>query len=626
MYRLNHDIIGKDQGIINKLYELIRDKDPLVVINSLCALEEILASEGGVALNQPIVLHLLNRFNDFNSWGQCLVLKLIAKYQVNEEEELFGLLNSLDTCFQNSNVAVILGTANCFLTFTQTRPEVHKHVYVRMRAPMLSALVGTGPELLFTVLSHILLITKRMPSLFSTDYKQFFVKYKEPLYVRLHKVKVLQAIANDINAKDILTELSAYAVEEPQEFSQESIRAIGRLATMVPSASETALEILLSLLELEQLQHVLSTTLVALKDMIRRFGNIAQDVIPRLAHSLDVVSDSNAITAIITMIGEYGDIISDGPYILEEIVNSWIEKDDKDEKVKNQLLVSTLKLFFKRPKEIKPILGKLFKVATEDTLHPDVHDRALFFYRLLSSNDGENIDRCKEILSNSNKHVEQFVEELDGFEVDRLFEEFDTLSVIYGEGSDRFLKTTTTFDEEEELPNEELRRKADEEEELYKKQDEQLKAQMKDEDSRPLPSSYTAPTVVSQHEPPQHHVTTQLQFNPTALLDPPTFERTWKTFPVLKKIQIPYLARMPMDAQKIDSFFQSQHVKSVAKGLNANVLKMFLYAQEFHSAALFLVELQINQNTKQITANIKSTHDQYVTQFEIVFQTLLQQV
>jgi len=203
---------------------------------------------------------------------------------------------------------------------------------------------------------------------------------------------------------------------------------------LVPSVSEFALEILLGFLELEQLQHVLATTLVALKDMLRRFPQIAQDVIPRLAHSLDVIDESNAVTAIIAMIGEYGEIISDGPYILEEVINSW---DYEDEKIRNQLLVSTLKLFFKRPKEVKPILGKLFKVATEDSLHPDVHDRALFFYRLLSDNNGANIARCKKIFSQGNTYSE-FVEELDGSEVDALFEEFDTLAVIYGEGSERF--------------------------------------------------------------------------------------------------------------------------------------------------------------------------------------------
>lgn len=79
-------------------------------------------------------------------------------------------------------------------------------------------------------------------------------------------------------------------------------------------------------------------------DMLRRFPDQAQDVIPRLGQSLDVVEDTSAIAAIITMIGEYGEIIEDGPYVLEEVIKDW---DTQHPQVKAQLLVGTLKLFFK---------------------------------------------------------------------------------------------------------------------------------------------------------------------------------------------------------------------------------------------------------------------------------------
>jgi len=326
------------------------------------------------------------------------------------------------------------------------------------------------------------------------------------------------------------------------------------------------------------------------------------------------------VTAIITMIGEYGEIIGDGPYILEEVINSW---DNKDEKVRNQLLVSTLKLFFKRPKEVKPILGKLFKVATEDSLHPDVHDRALFFYRLLSSKNGANIDRCKQILSHGSTYVDQFVEELDGFEVDRLFEEFDTLAVIYGEGSERFLNASGAFLDEE-VPVEELRRKEEEEEEYYRKREEQLRADFETETSEDgtRPGSYHAPQVSVGTT---YAIPKQVQFNASALLDPPTFERTWKTLPIVKKYQAQYMGTAT-DPQQIDSVFLSHHIKSVAKGSAGGVLRFFLYAQEVQSAALFLVELVINPSSRQVTANIKSTNELYVAQFEVTFQALLQQL
>lgn len=50
-----------DAAVVNELYSLLRDPDPVVMVNCLRALEEILKEEGGVAINKPITHHLLNR-------------------------------------------------------------------------------------------------------------------------------------------------------------------------------------------------------------------------------------------------------------------------------------------------------------------------------------------------------------------------------------------------------------------------------------------------------------------------------------------------------------------------------------------------------------------------------------
>lgn len=50
-----------DGALVNELYSLLRDQDPIVVVNCLRALEEILKKEGGVVINKPIAHHLLNR-------------------------------------------------------------------------------------------------------------------------------------------------------------------------------------------------------------------------------------------------------------------------------------------------------------------------------------------------------------------------------------------------------------------------------------------------------------------------------------------------------------------------------------------------------------------------------------
>lgn len=53
--------VAADAAVVNELYSLLRDPDPVVMVNCLRALEEILKEEGGVAINKAICHHLLNR-------------------------------------------------------------------------------------------------------------------------------------------------------------------------------------------------------------------------------------------------------------------------------------------------------------------------------------------------------------------------------------------------------------------------------------------------------------------------------------------------------------------------------------------------------------------------------------
>ena len=48
---------------------MIKDNDPLVIMNAIEALNEILSAEGGMALSSKMIVYLLNRAKEFNEWG-----------------------------------------------------------------------------------------------------------------------------------------------------------------------------------------------------------------------------------------------------------------------------------------------------------------------------------------------------------------------------------------------------------------------------------------------------------------------------------------------------------------------------------------------------------------------------
>ena len=49
-----------------------------------------------MAVNKPIVHHLLNRIKEFNEWAQCIVLELVARYRPSEQQETFDIMNLLE--------------------------------------------------------------------------------------------------------------------------------------------------------------------------------------------------------------------------------------------------------------------------------------------------------------------------------------------------------------------------------------------------------------------------------------------------------------------------------------------------------------------------------------------------
>ena len=75
-FNLNKD----DDNIKDNLSGLIRDADPLVSVNALLALHEILTSEGGIPLTSKLVLYLLHRLKEYNEWEQCSILEILYDY------------------------------------------------------------------------------------------------------------------------------------------------------------------------------------------------------------------------------------------------------------------------------------------------------------------------------------------------------------------------------------------------------------------------------------------------------------------------------------------------------------------------------------------------------------------
>jgi len=181
-----------------------------------------------------------------------------------------------------------------------------------------------------------------------------------------------------------------------------------------------------------------------------------------------------------------------------------------------------------------------------------------------------------------------------------LLEEFNSLSVIFGESSERFVKTEITVDEEQSVAEAEAQRYRQEQEEYYKQQEEAY-----------------AQEFTNQRDD-------SIQLDPSAQLDPKNFETFWKTWPATpdNKVEGPVVLTTP-DLPTLEAAFTNNYLSTVAKGASGAVLRFFLYTFESTHQAWILAELQINTQTLTAVATVKSSSPEAFALFKPYFLAVL---
>jgi AP-4 complex subunit beta-1 len=305
MYTLNSEFVTEGD-IIDTLYDMLKDRDTQVVTNCIHALNEIMTDEGGMAINAQIIQHLLNRIMEFNEWGQCTVLELVAHYKPGDQQETFNIMNLLEQCLRVSNSAVVLGATKCFLFLTEDMPELKNQIYQRLKAPLLTLMAGSSPEVAFSVLHHVQILVERGPGIFDDEHRQFYTRYNEPTNVKYIKIDIMSKVVNESNLNELMAELSEYVVDVDAELSRRAIRSIGNIATRLPASSQRILDQLMEFIEMD-IDWVRSESVIVLKNLLRKHPEARHDVLPMLKTCLKKVDEEEAKCSVIWMLGEFGE-------------------------------------------------------------------------------------------------------------------------------------------------------------------------------------------------------------------------------------------------------------------------------------------------------------------------------
>lgn len=386
LYDINSQLV-EDQGFLDQLKELLSDSNPMVVANAVAALSEINESTSTgqplVELNGATISKLLTALNECTEWGQVFILDCLSNYTPKDSREAQSICERITPRLAHANAAVVLSAIKVLMKLMEMLSADTDFVttLTKKLAPPLVTLLSSEAEVQYVALRNINLIVQKRPDILKQEMKVFFVKYNDPIYVKLEKLDIMIRLASQANIAQVLSELKEYATEVDVDFVRKAVRAIGRCAIKVEQSAERCVSTLLDLIQ-TKVNYVVQEAIVVIKDIFRKYPNKYESIISTLCENLDTLDEPEARASMIWIIGEYAERIDNADELLESFLEGF---HDENAQVQLQLLTAIVKLFLKRPTDTQELVQQVLSQATQDSDNPDLRDRGFIYWRLLST-------------------------------------------------------------------------------------------------------------------------------------------------------------------------------------------------------------------------------------------------
>jgi len=262
-----------------------------------------------------------------------------------------------------------------------TNEEAVKTLGKKIAPPLVTLLTTKEPEIQYVALRNINLIVQRRPFILANELRVFFIKYNDPIYVKMEKLEILIMLSSEKNIEQLLNEFKEAASEIDVEFVRKAVRAIGRCAVKITKAADRCISVLLELIK-TKINYVVQEAIVVIKDIFRKYPHKYESIIATLCENLETLNEPEAKASMIWIIGEYADRIDNADELIETFLEGF---HDESTGVQLQLLTATVKLFLKRPQGTEEMVQRVINMATQETDNPDLRDRGYIYWRLLSS-------------------------------------------------------------------------------------------------------------------------------------------------------------------------------------------------------------------------------------------------
>ncbi|CAD7938059.1 unnamed protein product [Amoebophrya sp. A25] len=436
VYEINPDLV-EDQGFVpDILQDMLGDSNPMVVANAVAALSEISETKNKDYLRldrDGTIAKLLTALNECTEWGQIFILDALAAYAPkNSRRDAEQIVDRVTARLSHANASVVMSAIKVAITFMEhvDNQDIIKGLMKKLTPPLVT-LLSSEPELQYVALRNIYLIAQKRPGIVTTDVKMFFVKYNDPVYVKLEKIRLMVMLCSDRNADQVLNEFKDYAQSMDMEFSRRAVRSIGNVALKFESISNKCIAVFLELIE-TKIAHVIQEAVVVIKDIFRKYPSQYEAVLAALCESFDLLDTEEAKSAMIWILGDYAERIDK----VEEILDSFVEEfHDEPAQVQLQILTAVVKLFLKMPATSQGMVQKVLKMATEESENPDLRDRGYIYWRLLHKNP----EATKRVVLGDKPQIRSELAPMDKTVLNALIPQLSMMSSVYHQLPEEFI-------------------------------------------------------------------------------------------------------------------------------------------------------------------------------------------
>ena len=389
----------KDNGLIDQLKTMLDDGNATVLSSAIAALSEISLLSGidYLELNSKLLKKILMALNDANEWGQIYILDSLMNYKKTKSQKSEMIIEAAIPLFNHINPAVIMSAIKVVLKFLDYIEDEKKvQNYSKKLSLCLISLMDSVPEMRYLLLRAMHCIIQKRHYLFDKDFKSFFIKAYEPIYVKFEKLDILYKLCDNSNYEMILNELSSYSVlEYDLELVTKAIKYIGLIGYKFENSMNICVDNLQQIFQFNQ-DFTIDQGVIVMRDLLRKYEK--EDKPKQLLKIIDEqfiekirLPESKA--AILYIIGEYSKKIKKSTEYIELFFNDF---STVNEIVQVQILNAGVKNFLKKSKDKKAeeLAIKILQKCVEESINADIRDRGYFYWRLLESDP----DLAKEMI------------------------------------------------------------------------------------------------------------------------------------------------------------------------------------------------------------------------------------